>query len=72
MPTLALKNGAIMTEKAAIALMVLDRCPDLAPPSSDRQNVSNFNALLIWFVANVYPTLPMPIILNAAADAPNS
>ena len=31
-PTLALENGAIMTETAAIALMVLDRCPDLAPP----------------------------------------
>ena len=32
-PTLELENGAIVTETAAIALMVLDRRPDLAPPA---------------------------------------
>lgn len=54
-PTLALENGEIMTETAAIALMVLDRRPDLAPPigRSERQQ---FQRLLIWMVANVYPT----------------
>ncbi len=54
-PTLELENGEIMTETAAIALLVLDRCPDLAPPvgHADRQQ---FQRLLIWLVANVYPT----------------
>ena len=44
-----------MTETAAIALMVLDRRPDLAPPigRSERQQ---FQRLLIWLVANIYPT----------------
>ena len=55
MPTLALENGAIMTETAAIALMVLDRCPDLAPPVGQAER-QQFQRLLIWFVANVYPT----------------
>ena len=54
-PTLALENGAIMTETAAIALMVLDRCPDLAPPVGQAER-QQFQRLLIWFVANVYPT----------------
>ncbi|WP_313824856.1 glutathione S-transferase family protein [Leclercia sp.] len=54
-PTLELENGEIMTETAAIALMILDRRPDLAPPlgSCERQQ---FQRLLIWLVANVYPT----------------
>lgn len=54
-PTLELENGEIMTETAAIALMVLDRCPDLAPPVGciERQQ---FQRLLVWLVANVYPT----------------
>lgn len=54
-PTLELENGAIMTETAAIALMVLDRCPDLAPPVGQAER-QQFQRLLIWFVANVYPT----------------
>ena len=53
-PTLALENGAIMTETAAIALMVLDRCPDLAPP-----------ACLSGLSRTSIPPLPMPIIPNA-------
>lgn len=54
-PTLTLENGEVMTETAAIALMVLDRRPDLAPPigRSERQQ---FQRLLIWLVANIYPT----------------
>ena len=55
LPTLELENGAIMTETAAIALMVLDRCPDLAPPVGQAER-QQFQRLLIWFVANVYPT----------------
>jgi GST-like protein len=54
-PTLELENGAIMTETAAIALMVLDRCPHLAPPVGDADR-AQFQRLLIWLVANVYPT----------------
>ena len=63
-PTLELENGEIMTETAAIALMILDRCPELAPPvgHSERQQ---FQRLLIWLVANVYPTLPTPTIQSA-------
>ncbi len=54
-PTLELENGDIMTETAAIALMILDRCPSLAPAlgTPERQQ---FQRLLIWLVANVYPT----------------
>ncbi len=54
-PTLELENGAIVTETAAIALMVLDRRPDLAPPVGQAER-QQFQRLLIWFVANVYPT----------------
>ncbi len=41
-PTLALENDEIMTETAAIALMVLDRRPDLAPPVG-RAELCSFN-----------------------------
>ncbi len=44
-----------MTETAAIALMVLDRRPDLAPPVG-RAERQQFQRLLVWLVANVYPT----------------
>ncbi len=54
-PTLALENDEIMTETAAIALMVLDRRPDLAPPVG-RAERQQFQRLLVWLVANVYPT----------------
>ena len=54
-PTLELENGEIMTETAAIALLVLDRCPDLAPPVG-RTERQQFQRLLIWLVANIYPT----------------
>ena len=54
-PTLVLENGNVMTETAAIALMILDRCPEFAPPV-DRTERQQFQRLLIWLVANVYPT----------------
>ncbi|POT55292.1 glutathione S-transferase [Citrobacter amalonaticus] len=54
-PTLTLENGEVMTETAAIALMILDRRPDLAPPVG-RPERHTFQRLLIWLVANVYPT----------------
>ena len=54
-PTLVLENGEVMTETAAIALMILDRCPELSP-SVGRSERQQFQRLLIWLVANVYPT----------------
>ena len=50
--TLALENDEIMTETAAIALMVLDRRLDLAPPVG-RAERQQFQRLLVWLVANV-------------------
>ncbi|EPE9058201.1 glutathione S-transferase family protein [Klebsiella aerogenes] len=54
-PTLLLVDGCIMTESAAIALMILDKRPDLAPPAGTPER-RQFQRLLIWLVANVYPT----------------
>lgn len=54
-PTLVLKSGQVMTETAAIALMLIDRVPDLAPPAGTERR-EEFYRLLIWLVANVYPT----------------
>lgn len=54
-PTLRLTDGTIMSESAAIALMILDNRPDLAPPAGSPQRLL-FHRLLIWLVANVYPT----------------
>ena len=54
-PTLRLENGSVMTETAAIALMILDRRPDLAPPVGHVER-QQFQRLLIWLVANVYPS----------------
>ncbi len=41
--------------KTAFAFMVLDRRPDLAPPVG-RAERQQFQRLLVWLVANVYPT----------------
>lgn len=54
-PTLQLADGSTMTETAAIALMILDQRPDLAPQPGTPQR-QQFQRLLIWLVANVYPT----------------
>lgn len=54
-PTLRLADGSIMTETAAIALMILDQRPDLAPAPGTSQR-PQFQRLLVWLVANVYPT----------------
>ncbi len=55
-PTLRLADGSIMTETAAIALMILDQRPDLAPAPGTSQR-PQFQRLLVWLVANVYPYL---------------
>ncbi len=54
-PTLVLDDGTVMTETAAIALYLSDRAPGLAP-AIDTPDRSGFYRLLIWLVANVYPT----------------
>lgn len=62
-PTLALENDEIMTETAAIALMVLDRRPDLAPPVG-RANVSSFNGYWSgWLLMSIQHSLS-PITLS--------
>lgn len=50
-PALQLADGRVITESAAIALLLLDRHPQLVPADRTR-----FYHLLIWLVANVYPT----------------
>jgi GST-like protein len=54
-PTLVLDDGTIMTETAAIALFLSDRAPGLAPAPGTPER-TRFYRLLIWLVANVYPT----------------
>ncbi len=54
-PTLELDDGEILTESAAIALWLLDSYPDFAPPVGSPQR-QQFWRLLVWLVANVYPT----------------
>jgi GST-like protein len=54
-PVLLLDDGSLMTETAAITLFLADNDPRLAPAvgTADR---TRFYRLLIWLVANVYPT----------------
>ncbi|MGP3591952.1 glutathione S-transferase family protein [Vagococcus sp. WN89Y] len=54
-PTIKLDDGSIMTETAAVALIILDKRPDLAPAEGTAER-QQFWRLLIWLVANVYPT----------------
>ncbi len=54
-PALVLDDGGILTETAAIALFLADRVPALAPPCGTPER-TRFYRLLIWLVANVYPT----------------
>ncbi|WP_322966208.1 glutathione S-transferase family protein [Sphingomonas fuzhouensis] len=54
-PALVLDDGDVLTETAAIALWLADRHAGLAPPSGTTEH-PHFLRLLIWIVANVYPT----------------
>ena len=54
-PALVLDDGLVMTETAAIALHLSDHAPGLAPAINTPER-SRFYRLLIWLVANVYPT----------------
>lgn len=69
-PTLELDNGDVMTESAAIGLMILDSCPTLAPAVGKPER-AQFQRLFIWLVANVYPTFTLADYPERwAADAP--
>lgn len=56
-PTLVLPEGSVMTESAAIALLLAERHPQagLAPRPGDPSRPT-FLRRLIWLAANVYPT----------------
>lgn len=54
-PALVLDDGTVMTETAAIALYLADRSPNIAPPPGAPER-PRFLRLLVWLVANVYPT----------------
>ena len=56
-PTLLLPDGSVMTESAAIALLLSERHPraGLAPPPASPSRPA-FLRRLIWLVANIYPT----------------
>ena len=75
-PTLRLADGEVMTESAAIALMILDHRPGLAPPPGTAER-RRFQRLLVWLVANVYPTFtyadyPARFAPDAARQLQNS
>lgn len=56
-PTLLLPDGTVITESAAIALLLSERHPEagLAPAAGTPRRTA-FLRRLIWIVANVYPT----------------
>ncbi|WP_347304119.1 glutathione S-transferase family protein [Croceibacterium sp. TMG7-5b_MA50] len=54
-PTLVLDDSLVLTESAAIALWLCGRHPHLAPPAGTSDH-ARFLRLLVWYVANVYPT----------------
>lgn len=54
-PTLVLDGGEVMTESAAIALWLASKHDALAPPPGTPDHAT-FLRLLVWLVANVYPT----------------
>ncbi len=54
-PALVLDDGTVLTETAAIALHLSELAPGLAPAIGAPERV-RFHRLLIWLVANVYPT----------------
>ncbi|WP_207796696.1 glutathione S-transferase family protein [Sphingomonas oleivorans] len=56
-PTLLLPDGTVMTESAAIALLLAESFPEagLAPAPDDVRRPI-FLRHLIWLVANIYPT----------------
>lgn len=57
MPTLLLEDGAVMTESAAITLLLADRTgSDDLVPKGDAPERAAFLRWLVYIVANIYPT----------------
>ena len=56
-PTLVLADGSVLTESAAITLLLAEKMgqDSLVPGASDPQRAV-FLRWLVWLVANVYPT----------------
>lgn len=54
-PVLVLPDNTVLTETAAIALWLSDSHASLAPPRGTAERAL-FYRLLVWLVANVYPT----------------
>lgn len=77
-PTLVLDDGTVMTESAAITLLLADMTDDdslVPPPGSDTR--ASFLRWLVFIVANVYPTYtyvddPSRFVPVEAAQAPFS
>lgn len=57
-PTLQHEDGRVLTESAAIALLLADRHPALIPSAGDPQR-ERFYHWLVWLVANIYPTFTL-------------
>lgn len=56
-PTLILPDGEVMTESAAIALLLAERHPQSGlAPGVDSPDRARFLRWLVWLVANIYPT----------------
>ena len=58
-PALVLGDETVLTETAAIALFLADHAPGHAPglaPAAGTPERVRFLRLLIWLVANIYPT----------------
>ncbi|HTJ45035.1 MAG TPA: cupin domain-containing protein [Kofleriaceae bacterium] len=57
LPTVVLPDRTVLTESAAIMLLLAERAPQagLAPPPGDPQRAA-FLRWLVWFVAALYPT----------------
>jgi GST-like protein len=74
-PTLVMPDGSVMTESAAITLLLADGAGDnsLVPPAGDRDRQA-FLRWLVFLVANIYPTftfadVPARFVPDEAAQA---
>ena len=69
-PTLMLPDGTIMTESAAITLLLAERTGrDDLVPQPNAPDRARFLRWLIFLVANIYPTFTMPTNQPASSAA---
>lgn len=68
-PALVLLDGEVMTESAAMALLLAERYPQapLAPPPDSPERPA-FLRWLVWIVANIYPTFTVGDYPERLAD----